>query len=292
MRKTRAKTILSRVKQPDTWFGLTYSMNLYRGCTHGCIYCDSRSLCYGIEDLSDVNVKENAIEVLRGELSGRRRKGTVGTGSMNDPYQPLEAELCMTRRALEELDRFGFPVHVMTKSDLVARDSALLQSIGRRNYAAVSVTITTADDELAAKLEPGAPRPSKRLQTVRLLASRGIYVGIAMMPLLPYICDSDENVAAIVRRAADCGASYVIPWFGMTLRDRQRWYFYDRLDRSFPGMRRRYSRRFGRRYYCASPRADELDRAFYGLCEEYGLEPSMRFYEPEESRQLSLFRSG
>ena len=292
MRKITAKTMLSRVRQPDTWFGLTYSMNLYRGCSHGCIYCDSRSMCYGIDDLADVAVKENAVEVLRAELSGRRTKGTIGTGGMNDPYQPVENELCVTRRALEEIDRFGFPLHVMTKSDLVCRDIGLLRSIGRRNYAAVSITITTASDELAGKLEPAAPTPTERFGAIRMLASQGVYVGVTMMPLLPWICDGDENVAAIVRRAAECGASYIVPWFGMTLRDRQRWYFYDRLDRSFPGLRRRYSRRYGKRYYCASPRADELDRAFHGLCGEYGIEPGMRFYSPEESRQLSLFRSG
>ena len=292
MRTARAKTILSRVKQPDTWFGLAYSMNLYRGCTHGCIYCDSRSMCYGIDDLSDVTVKENAIALLRGELSGRRRKGTIGTGGMNDPYQPLERETGLTRRALEEIDRAGFPVHVMTKSDLVARDCALLESIGKRSYAAVSITLTTADDGLAGKLEPGAPLPSARFGAMRILASRGIYVGVTMMPLLPYICDNDSNLAAIVRKAADCGASYIVPWFGMTLRDRQRWYYYDRLERLFPGMRKRYARRYGRRYYCASPRADELDAAFHGLCDEYGIQPMMRFYQPEESRQLSLFRSG
>jgi DNA repair photolyase len=157
--------MLSHVKQPDTWFGLKYNMNLYRGCQHQCIYCDSRSECYQIENFSDILYKENAIELLENELARKRVKGTIGTGSMNDPYMPVEKKLKLTRRALELIARFRFPVHIITKSDLVLRDLDLLQRINEV-YTAVSFTITTADDQLAKKLEPGASPPSARFRAM------------------------------------------------------------------------------------------------------------------------------
>ena len=147
IKEIQAKTLLARVKGPDDCFGLYYNLNLYRGCQHQCIYCDSRSECYQIEDFDhDVLIKVNAIELLRRELAGKRVIGTIGTGSMNDPYMPLEAEVRLTRRALEAIAAFGFPVHVITKSDLVLRDIDLLEEIGRKTYAAVTFTVTTADD--------------------------------------------------------------------------------------------------------------------------------------------------
>src|SRR5512137_2350561 len=158
IKEIQAKTLLGRVKGPDDWFGLYYNMNLYRGCQHQCIYCDSRSECYQIENFNqDVLIKANAIELLRRELAGKRFIGTIGTGSMNDPYMPLEAGLRLTRGALEVIAEAGFPVHVITKSDLVLRDIDLLEEIGRKSYAAVTFTVTTADDPLSRKLEPGAP---------------------------------------------------------------------------------------------------------------------------------------
>ena len=161
IKEITAKTLLSSAKQPDPWFGIKYTMNLYRGCQHQCIYCDSRSECYQIEDFDhDVLVKANALDLLRDELPRKRVKGTVGTGSMNDPYMPLEAKLNLTGRALEIIADYRFPVHVITKSDLVVRDADILADIGRV-YAAISFTITAADDDLSRRLEPGAPpRPS------------------------------------------------------------------------------------------------------------------------------------
>ena len=174
IKEIQAKTLLARVKGPDEWFGLYYNMNLYRGCQHQCIYCDSRSKCYQIEDFNhDVLVKANAIALLRRELAGKRTLGTIGTGSMNDPYMPLEAEVRLTRRALETIAEFGFPVHAITKSDLVLRDIDLLEQISRKTYAAVTFTVTTADDLLSGQLEPGAPVSSRRLAALRSLSRRG-----------------------------------------------------------------------------------------------------------------------
>jgi len=285
----QAKVLLSHVKQPDTWFGLKYNMNLYRGCQHQCIYCDSRSECYRIENFdTEVLVKANAIELLEKELASKRVKGTIGTGSMNDPYMPLEEEVNLTGRALKVIARFGFPVHIMTKSDLVLRDLDTLCEINTR-FAAVSFTITTADDELARKLEPGAPLVSDRLRAMKMLSDHGIYTGVTMMPILPFIEDNEENIRQIVEKAHAHGAAYIIPWLGMSLRDRQRAYYYDKLDGLFPGLRQKYERMFGNQYYCAVPNADKLTGVLNELCDRYGIATRVKRYEPETGTQMRLF---
>jgi len=285
----QAKVLLSHVKQPDDWFGLKYNMNLYRGCQHRCIYCDSRSECYRLDTFDDrVLVKANGIDLLREELARKRVKGAIGTGSMNDPYMPLEAQVNLTGRALAVIAQFGFPVHVMTKSDLVLRDVDTLCQVNRV-YAAVSFTITTVDDDLGKKLEPGAPLVSRRFEAMQELAACGIYTGVTMMPILPFIEDNEENVTQIVEKAHAHGASYIIPWFGMTLRDRQRLYYYERLDELFPGLRAKYERRFGEQYNCQANDARHLYETLGRLCDEYGIATRIRPYSPETGEQLSLF---
>ena len=289
VKEIQAKVLLSHVKQPDTWFGLKYNMNLYRGCQHRCIYCDSRSECYQIEDFDgEVLVKANAIELLRKELARKRVKGPIGLGSMNDCYMPLEREINLTGRALKVIAEFGFPVHVMTKSDLVLRDLDTLVEIARC-YATVSFTITTADDELGKKLEPGASPVSHRFGAMRALADRGIQTGVSLMPVLPFIEDNEKNIADIVRQTHEHGGTYIIPSFGMTTRDRQRAYYYARLDELFPGLRHKYERAFGDRYHCPANNADKLAKGFYELCEQYGIAPRIILYQPQAARQLSLF---
>lgn len=241
IRQILAKNVLSRVAGVDTYFGLDYGMNLYRGCQHHCIYCDSRSKCYGNDRFDDdVLVKTNAVDLLAKELRAKRRKGVVGTGSMNDPYMPLEERVGLTRAALEVLAGYGFGVHVVTKSDLVLRDIPLLQRIARTSTAAVSLTLTTLDDELARRIEPGAPPASSRLRALAELSAAGIEARVALMPVLPFLEDAWDNVSAIVREAHRRGVRTVIPWFGMSLRDRQRTYYYRKLDELFPGLREQY----------------------------------------------------
>ena len=289
IREIQAKVLLSHVKQPDEWFGLKYSMNLYRGCQHRCIYCDSRSECYRIDNFdTEVLVKSNAIELLRKELAGKRVKGTIGTGAMNDPYMPVESSVSLMRRALSVIAEFRFPVHVMTKSDLVLDDLDLLCRINQV-YAAVSFTITTADDELGRRLEPGAPAVSQRLQAMQVLADHGIHTGVTMMPILPYIEDDEENIRRIVEVARAHGAAYIIPSFGMTLRDRQRAYYYDRLDDLFPGLRQRYERDFGDRYACPARGVERLSQVFHELCSRSGIPTRMQRYERPTGKQLGLF---
>jgi DNA repair photolyase len=288
IREIQAKTLLGRVKQPDDWFGLRYVINLYRGCQHQCIYCDSRSECYRIDDFNhDVLVKANAIDLLRNELPRKRVKGTIGTGSMNDPYMPLEAERRLTRRALEVIAEFHFPVHVITKSDLVLRDLDLLLQVGRV-YAAVTFTITAADDELSRKVEPGAPVTSRRLAAMKTLAKNGILTGVTLMPVLPFIEDNRENIVRIVEQVAACGAKYILPAFGMTLRDRQRAYYYDKLDQVFPGLRARYVKAFGERYFAPARNAGLLEKCVHDTCRLHGIPARMPCYLPE-AHQPGLF---
>jgi DNA repair photolyase len=286
VREIQARTLLSAARDADPWFGIKYTMNLYRGCQHHCIYCDSRSACYGIADFDgEVLVKGNALELLRAELGRRARprrgqaaKGYVGTGSMNDPYMPLERQMRLTQGALQIIAEFAFPVHVLTKSDLVLRDADLLREIergagvpGGSPGAVISFTITTADDDLSRVLEPGAPPSSARFRAMGQLSKMGLRTGVMLMPVLPFIGDSVAGVTEVIIRAAACGAGHVVPAWGTTMRTGSREYFYEQLDRHFPGMRPRYERAFAYRYEAGSPNARSLEAAFAELSERYRL---------------------
>ncbi len=182
----------------------------------------------------------------------------------------------------------GFGVHVITKSDLVLRDLDLIQTI-LKVHALVTFSISTTDDEFGRKIEPGASLPSARFAAIKTLAENGVYTGISMMPILPFLEDSEENIGAVVRKAADCGAAYILPWFGMSMRDRQRDYFYAQLDRLFPGLRQKYEHRYGLRYGCRVPNADRLEACFHTLRRQYGIAAHVPSYEPQlQARQLSL----
>ncbi len=280
IREIIAKTLLSYVKQPDPYFGLKYSLNLYRGCQHHCIYCDSRSECYQIEAFDqDVLVKVNAPELLANELTHKRIKGTIGTGSMNDPYMPLESEIQLTRRILKVISRFGFPVHIITKSDLIVRDVDILQEVSKV-YATISFTITTAEDSLGKKLEPGAPLVSKRLKAMKTLSDAGIQTGVTLMPVLPFIEDNPDNIKSILEKAAEAGAKYIIPAFSVTLRDRQRDYYYNQLDKIFPGLSLQYKTIFGNRYAYSTPGTNVLYDLFKTHCLKLGLMDGIIPYRP------------
>ena len=288
MNHIAAKTILSKLKSADSFFGISYNMNLYRGCSHGCIYCDTRSECYGVGDISRISIKSNALELLHQELKSRKR-GTIGTGSMNDPYMEVEKEEEIVRAALKVIAAHKYPVHIITKSNLVMRDADIIQEISSV-YAAVSLTITTADNQMAKRIEPNAPSTTKRFEAMKELSKKGIYTGVTLMPLLPYINDSVANVTTLLQRAADSGASYVIPMFGVTLRKGSRDYFYGSLQREFPGMMNRYDATFGNQYECWSPNFKRLQECFIEQTERLGLARKMEFYSPlTDGEQLSLF---
>lgn len=288
-----AKRILTRNKSTD-WFGTDHTMNLYRGCPHGCIYCDSRSECYRDDDFDRVKVKEKALELLRDELRRKVKPAFIAMGSMSDPYNPLEKELELTRKALMLIHAYECGVAVCTKSDLISRDADLYADIQARAPVICKLTVTTADDALAAKLEPGAPSPTRRLRALESLSQRGIFAGVVLMPVLPFLEDSVENVLGVVDAAANAGARFVYPAFGMTLRDRQREYYYQRLVQQFPGVKEQYQKQYGDRYWCTSPRAKELWTAFSRRCQERKLLYEMRHIvsavkQPYGDQQLTFF---
>ena len=288
MKYIQAKTMLSHVKE-DSFFGLSYNMNLYRGCQHACIYCDSRSACYQMDDLHKIYAKENAIELLGKELSSKTRRGTIGTGSMNDPYMPIEKKLGLTRRALKVILDHRFPVHIMTKSDLVLRDVDILNEL-KKTYCAVSFTITTTDDELAKIIEPFAPPPSARFEAIARLRKAGIYAGITMMPILPFINDTHDNVIRIVDQAKQADAQYILPYFGVTLREGSRDYIYEQLDKSFPGLKDKYINQYGNAYGCNSPKANALYTLFYERCKLHRIPSNMSVYATPRDEQMGLFK--
>lgn len=272
METVPAKHLLHRSRSTE-WFGTDHTMNLYRGCCHGCLYCDSRSDCYRIEEFDTVRAKEDALRILRDDLARKVRPAFIGMGAMSDPYNLFEEELQLTRHALELIDAYDCGVTVATKSDLIARDIDILTSIQSHSPVICKLTVTTADDTLAAKIEPNAPAPSRRLAALKELSGAGLFAGVLLMPVLPFLEDSDEGVLAVVEGAAQAGARFIYPAFGLTMRQGQREYFLDGLERAFPGqgLKERYLRRFGDRYWCASPRAGTLWESFTAACRERGI---------------------
>jgi len=274
-------------------------MNLYRGCQHGCIYCDSRSTCYQMgHRFEDIEVKENAIELLDYALKHKRRSCMIGTGAMTDPYIPLEEELKMTRQALELIDRYGMGVAVQTKSDRILRDMDLLRSINEKSKAVVQMTLTTGDEKLCSVVEPNVSGTADRYRALKEFQSEGIPTVVWLCPILPFINDTEDNIKSIVEYCADAGVRGIINFgMGLTLREGSREYFYSRLDRLFPGIKEEYIRRYGNAYEVPSPKWRELTKVFINLCGRYGIERDnnaifayMQSFEDKESkRQMSLF---
>lgn len=289
-----AKSIVSGYSHGRNWFGNNYNMNIYRGCSHGCIYCDSRSECYQVEDFDRVRGKENALATIERDLQSKRRTGVIGTGAMSDPYNPWEEQHRLTRGALKLIDRFRFGISICTKSVLVTRDIDILKRIQAHSPVLVKVTITAWDDELCSKLEPHAPSPSQRFAALEELARQGIHTCILLMPVLPFLQDNEENILGIVHRAKSCGVNFIFPGFGVTLRQNQRDWYYNKLDQHSPGLKQRYIRLYGNTYDCHSPRARELWDSFRQECDQagiiYWMDEIIRTYKKGyEVQQLSLF---
>lgn len=295
MEYVTAKHLLHRNKSTG-WFGTDHTMNIYRGCCHGCLYCDSRSTCYQNPEFDRVKAKADALRILRDDLARKVRPAFIGMGAMSDPYNPFEKELQLTRHGLELIDAYQCGVAAATKSDLITRDIDLYQSIQGHSPVICKLTVTTADDALAAKLEPKAPSPSRRLAALERLSAAGIFSGVLLMPVLPFLEDSEENVISVVDQAAGAGARFVYAAMGVTMRDGQREYFLNGLDRAFPGqgLGERYRRRYGARYTCASPRAQKLWEVFSRRCQELGLLYEMKHIVSAATRsygdrQLTFF---
>lgn len=274
-------------------------MNLYRGCSHGCIYCDSRSKCYHMEHaFEDIEVKENAIELLEDALAHKRKKCMIGTGSMTDPYIPLEMKLGNVRKALELVYEYGFGFTVITKSDRILRDLDLLQKINEKTKCVVQMTLTTCDEDLCRKIEPNVSTTKERFEVLKTLRDRGIPNVVWLSPVLPFINDTEENISGILDMCAEAKVYGVICFgMGLTLREGNREYFYGQLDQLFPGLKERYIRTYGDQYMIESGNSQKLMRLFHRKCEKYGIvhdnDQILRylsaFEEKDDGGQLSIW---
>ena len=272
-------------------------MNIYRGCSHGCIYCDSRSKCYQFTHaFEDIEVKENAPELLERALKSKRQKCMIGTGAMSDPYMHCEEKLELTRRCLEIINRYEFGASVLTKSDRVLRDIDLLDEINQKTKAVVQMTLTTYDDKLCSILEPNVCNTKRRIDVLEEMQKRGIPTYVWMTPILPYINDNEENIQTILEECARVGVKGIICYdMGLTLREGDREYYYQALDKHFPGMKERYIKNYGNAYQLPSPNRDKLMNLFKAYCKDHNIisDPNKCFYSiadmPEKNVQLSLF---
>lgn len=271
-------------------------MNIYRGCTHGCIYCDSRSLCYNMPHaFEDIEVKINAPQLLEKALRSKRKKCMIGTGSMCDPYLPIEAELKLTRRCLELIEQYQFGAAVLTKSDLILRDTDLLDSINQQQKAVVQMTMTTFDEKLCSIIEPGVCTAYRRFEVLMEMKKRNIPTVVWLSPFLPYINDTEGNLRGLLGYCREAGVKGIICFgIGLTLRDGNREYFYSALDRHFNGLSDRYRREFGLSYEIVSPNHDRLMRILDDFCTKYGIMHNRECFDylseiPEKYQQLTLF---
>lgn len=274
-------------------------MNLIRGCTHGCIYCDSRSHVYGMDHaFEDIEVKENALELLEDALRRKRTRCMLATGSMTDPYLPLEEKLELTRGALALAERYGFGFTLITKSARVLRDLELLRAINEKTKCVVQMTLTTCDEALCRKIEPHVSTTAERFEALLRLREAGIPTVVWLSPILPFLNDTEENIRGILRYCAEAGVRGVVCFgMGLTLREGNREYFFAQLDRLFPGLREKYIETYGLRYSLESPRNAELTALFHALCAESGMMHDNNeifsylsaFEEKRAPTQLSLF---
>ena len=274
-----------------------YGMNIYRGCSHGCIYCDSRSKCYQFtHPFEDIEVKQNAPQLLEKALKTKRKKCMIGTGSMSDSYMHCEEDLRLTRRCLEIIHRYGFGAAIQTKSDRILRDIDLIDEINQSAKCVVQITLTTYDDDLCHILEPNVCNTRRRIEVLENMQERGIPTIVWLTPVLPFINDSEENVTSIMNECVRTGVKGIIDFgMGLTLREGNREYYYAALDKHFPGLKQRYIRTYGNAYELPSPNAKKLTDIYKSICRENGMmstpDECFRYMGelPERQSQISLF---
>lgn len=273
-------------------------MNLYRGCVHGCIYCDSRSKCYQMEHpFEDIEVKENAVALLEETLRRKRKPCMIGTGAMTDPYIPQELELCHMRQSLELIERYGFGVTILTKSDRILRDLDILKRINEKTKCVVQMTLTTWDEELCRILEPNVSTTKARFEALKQFRDAGIPTVVWLCPILPFINDTEENLRGILDYCIQAQVKGIVNFgMGLTLREGNREYFYQKLDQHFPGLKQKYIRTYGNRYDIPSLHHQKLEQIFHESCEKNGILHSngkifdyLNAFEEKEYEQLSLF---
>lgn len=274
-------------------------MNIYRGCTHGCIYCDSRSKCYQMDfPFEDIEVKSNAVELLENALKSKRKKCMIGTGSMTDPYMHCEMQLLHMRKCLSLIEQYGFGVAVQTKSDRILRDMDLLKKINEKTKVVVQMTLTTYDEELCRIIEPNVCTTKRRVEVLHVCRENGIPTVVWLDPILPYINDTEENLRGILNYCKEANVRGIICFnMGLTLREGNREYFYQKLDEHFPGLKAVYQKKYGLAYEIYSQHNKKLMKIFYDFCKENNIESDVNknfaylheFEDKQAGRQMSLF---
>ena len=274
-----------------------YGMNIYRGCSHGCIYCDSRSRCYQFtHPFEDIEVKQNAPELLEKALRSKRKKCMIGTGAMSDPYMHCEEQLRLTRKCLEIILKYGFGAAIQTKSDRILQDIDLVDQINRAVKCVVQITLTTYDDSLCRLVEPNVCNTKRRIEVLEQMKERNIPTVVWLTPVLPFINDTEENITAILNECIRVGVKGIICFdMGLTLRGGDREYYYAALDRHFPGLKKKYIECYGNAYELSSPNAGKLMKMFHRICSDNGIlsnpEACFRYIQqmPDKYQQMNLF---
>ncbi len=280
-----------------TGSGGHYGMNIYRGCSHGCIYCDSRSKCYQFKHpFEDIEVKQNAPMLLEAALRSKRKKCMIGTGAMSDPYMHIEEELRMTRRCLEIILQYEFGAAIQTKSDRILQDIELLDKINKKAKCVVQVTLTTYDDDLCRIIEPNVCNTKRRIEILEEMQKRGIPTVVWLSPILPFINDTEDNIGKILDECVRVGVKGIICFgMGLTLREGDREYYYAALDKYFPGLKRKYINTYGNAYELPSQNNDQLMRKFMSVCRENNIlctpDACFRYLHelPDRYEQMSIF---
>lgn len=274
-------------------------MNVFRGCTHGCIYCDSRSKCYHIEhDFEDIEVKSNAPQLLEEALRKKRKKCMIGTGAMCDPYMHIEMQINHTRKCLEIIDKYGFGLSIQTKSNRILRDLELLKSINEKSKCVVQMTLTTYDENLCKIIEPAVCTTKERFEVLKIMRDNGIPTVVWLDPILPFINDTEENLKGILQYCIEAKVYGIICFgIGLTLRDGNREYFYKKLDEHFPGLKQKYQKKYGYSYEIRSDNSEKLMHILHSECKKNGIVCNNdeifkylhTFEEKQSIEQLSLF---
>lgn len=272
-------------------------MNIYRGCTHGCIYCDSRSKCYGFTHrFEDIEVKKNAPELLERALKSKRKRCMIGTGAMCDPYMHIEEKLKLTQQCLEIIDKYEFGLAIQTKSTMILRDLDLLKSINKKAKCVVQMTLTTYDEDLCRILEPNVSTTKERFEALKVFRDNDIPTVVWLTPILPFINDTEENIKGILSYCVEAKVKGIILFgMGLTLRDGDREYYYEALKKNFPGMMEKYIQTYGNAYEIPSPNNNELMKTLVDICKEnniiYNAGECFEYLRefPDTYEQMTLF---
>ena len=295
MEYVKTRTIMTKSNQGNLWFGIDYHMNLYRGCSFGCIFCDSRSDSYHIKNFDKIKSKENALQILEEELASKNYKGVVSFGTLSDPYNELEKEYEITRGALELIKKYGFGVSIDTKSDLILRDIDLLKEIKKNNNVIIKISIVTYEDELANFLEPNVISSTKRFEVLKKLRENDIYAGVLMTPVLPFITDSLDNIKRMIFLSKENDAKFIYTKMGMTLRSNVNDYYFERIEKKYKGLSDDYKCVYGNNVVCNPLRYPDLLEIFVKECNRYNLLCDMseiiKDYKKDipVKKQISLF---